>query len=166
MNLRKKPEVSYLLMRVVDRLSESVNQELKAWGLNLLSARVLVSVLAQDSVGVSSLASDAQIDQSTLSHMLRRLELAGLVRRRRLESDNRSVRVSLTSEGEVAAVQCLKTLDHHDRLLLKSLDDTSVTQAKNLLLQLLENTSCFDERARLLAIKREQARLEASQARV
>jgi DNA-binding MarR family transcriptional regulator len=166
MNLRKKPEVSYLLMRVVDRLSESVNQELKAWGLNLLSARVLVSLLAQDSVGVSSLASDAQIDQSTLSHMLRRLELAGLVRRRRLESDNRSVRVSLTSEGEAAAVQCLKTLDHHDRLLLKSLDDASVTQAKNLLLQLLENTSCFDERARLLAIKREQARLEASQARV
>ena len=156
--MHPEQSISFLLMRVVNRITEYVNQELKSWGLNLLSARVLVSLHLNSATTVGDLASQADVDQSTLSHMLRRMEMDGLLTRARLESDNRAVKVSLTPHGRTAAAQCMRTLQHHDRLLLKTFDLSSQGQLKALLTEILENTICFEERARLLAARREKGR--------
>jgi DNA-binding MarR family transcriptional regulator len=140
-------------MNVVARITESANRELKNLGLNLLAGKVLMCLYLCESAAVGDLADDADIDQSTVSHMLRRLQNEGLVSRVRMESDNRSVMVTLTAEGRTVAAQCMKTLQHHDKLLVKTLDGATEEHLKRVLLELIDNTSCFEERARLLAVR-------------
>jgi DNA-binding MarR family transcriptional regulator len=57
-------------------------------------------------MSVGELVDVMVLPQSTLSHQLQRLERRGIIRRRRLASDNRSVVVTLTKEGKSVAEQC------------------------------------------------------------
>ena len=50
-------------------------------------------------MGVAALAGRLRLDTGTVSPLLKRMERAGLVRRRRSAADERSVEVSLTAKG-------------------------------------------------------------------
>lgn len=77
---------------------------------------------------VKALGTALQLDSSTLSPLLKRLESAGLVTRRRLATDERSVLVSLTGAGEAlreraepiaAEVACAFGLPLHELAALR-----------------------------------------------
>jgi DNA-binding MarR family transcriptional regulator len=55
---------------------------------------------------VGQLGATLQLDSGTLSPLLKRLELAGLVSRRRSERDERVVEVSLTARGRDLRARC------------------------------------------------------------
>lgn len=60
---------------------------------------VLLVLWERGDTTVKDLGTALQLDSSTLSPLLKRLEAAGLVTRRRLAADERSVLVSLTGAG-------------------------------------------------------------------
>ena len=62
-------------------------------------AGVLCVVAKQDGLTQSEIADQLSVQGATVTHMLQRLEEAGLVRRRRDPEDNRLVRVYLTEAG-------------------------------------------------------------------
>jgi DNA-binding MarR family transcriptional regulator len=140
----------FLLNRIAARISDSVNREFRPLGLNVFAARVLILLYLGDARSVGELAEEASLDQSTLSHILRRLAKDGLVVRERLEHDNRSVIVSLTKPGQDAAAQCWEAVQAHDALLRKGVDAASLKALKQILTRLNENVPAFKGREQQL----------------
>jgi DNA-binding MarR family transcriptional regulator len=60
------------------------------------------------SVGVKELGEHLHLDSGTLTPLLKRLELKGLVRRERSEKDERTVKVSITQKGELLKRQAAR----------------------------------------------------------
>ncbi|MGP2435776.1 MarR family winged helix-turn-helix transcriptional regulator [Streptomyces sp. JW3] len=76
---------------------------LDALGLTYPQYLVLLVLWERDSISVRDLGAALQLESSTLSPLLKRLEAAGLLRRERRADDERSVAIRLTEAG--AALQ-------------------------------------------------------------
>ncbi|WP_030811022.1 MarR family winged helix-turn-helix transcriptional regulator [Streptomyces sp. NRRL F-2799] len=72
---------------------------LKDLGLTYPQYLVMLVLWERGALPVKQLGEHLRLDSGTLSPLLKRLEGAGLVRRERSASDERSVRVTLTAEG-------------------------------------------------------------------
>ncbi|MFI9394821.1 MarR family winged helix-turn-helix transcriptional regulator [Streptomyces bauhiniae] len=72
---------------------------LKDLGLTYPQYLVMLVLWERGALPVKQLGEHLRLDSGTLSPLLKRLEGAGLVRRERSASDERSVRVTLTGEG-------------------------------------------------------------------
>ncbi|QHA10016.1 MarR family transcriptional regulator [Streptomyces broussonetiae] len=68
-------------------------------GLTYPQYLVMLVLWEQDSVSVRDLGNALQLESSTLSPLLKRLEAGGLIRRERRAEDERSVAVRLTQAG-------------------------------------------------------------------
>ncbi|MEU6224521.1 MarR family transcriptional regulator [Streptomyces sp. NPDC047042] len=68
-------------------------------GLTYPQYLVMLVLWEQDSISVSALGAALQLESSTLSPLLKRLEAAGLLRRERRPDDERSVAIHLTEAG-------------------------------------------------------------------
>ncbi|MFE4552065.1 MarR family winged helix-turn-helix transcriptional regulator [Streptomyces sp. NPDC056785] len=72
---------------------------LDALGLTYPQYLVMLVLWEQDSITVRDLGNALQLESSTLSPLLKRLEAAGLLRRERRAEDERSVAIRLTDAG-------------------------------------------------------------------
>ncbi|MFI6208010.1 MarR family winged helix-turn-helix transcriptional regulator [Streptomyces sp. NPDC051041] len=68
-------------------------------GLTYPQYLVMLVLWEQDSISVRDLGAALQLESSTLSPLLKRLEAAGLLRRERRPDDERSVALRLTDAG-------------------------------------------------------------------
>ncbi|MCT9075424.1 MarR family winged helix-turn-helix transcriptional regulator [Streptomyces fulvoviolaceus] len=68
-------------------------------GLTYPQYLVMLVLWEQDSISVRDLGTALQLESSTLSPLLKRLEAGGLLRRERRPDDERSVAIRLTEEG-------------------------------------------------------------------
>lgn len=69
-------------------------------GLTYPQYLVMVTLWQEDDQSVRSIGEKMYLESSTLTPLLKRLEAAGLVRRKRDPKDERSVRVSVTEDGK------------------------------------------------------------------
>ncbi len=72
---------------------------LDALGLTYPQYLVMLVLWEQDSISVRDLGTALQLESSTLSPLLKRLEASGLLRRERRRDDERSVAIRLTDTG-------------------------------------------------------------------
>lgn len=81
---------------------------LKDLGLTYPQYLVMLVLWERGALPVKQLGAHLRLDSGTLSPLLKRLEGAGLVRRERNASDERSVRVTLTGEGTALRERALE----------------------------------------------------------
>ncbi|MFD4544013.1 MarR family winged helix-turn-helix transcriptional regulator [Streptomyces bauhiniae] len=81
---------------------------LKDLGLTYPQYLVMLVLWERGALPVKQLGGHLRLDSGTLSPLLKRLEGAGLVRRERNASDERSVRVTLTGEGTALRERALE----------------------------------------------------------
>ena len=74
-------------------------QRLKALGLTYPQYLVMLVLWQQDDLTVSAIGERLFLDSATLTPLLKRLEQAGLLLRRRDRRDERQVRISLSDAG-------------------------------------------------------------------
>lgn len=135
----------FLINRIAARVSDAVTQEFSQMGINAFAGRVLILLFLDGPSTVGALAENAALDQSTLSHILRRLDAQGLLVKRRQKHDNRSVLVSLTNDGNRVAAVCYKTVQRHDAILRKGIGSDDWAALKAGLNQLYANVPFFEE---------------------
>ena len=82
--------------RAFDALYRSLLRDL---GLTYPQYLVMLTLWESDGLTVKDLGARLRLDSGTLSPLVKRLESAGLVERRRGREDERSVSVHLTAEG-------------------------------------------------------------------
>ena len=69
-------------------------------GLTYLQDLVMVGLWERDPLSVSEIGTRLGLESNTLTPMLKRMEAAGLITRRRDPGDERRVNISLTAEGD------------------------------------------------------------------
>jgi len=89
----------YLLNRVGVRIGELFSQRLRAYSMTLPMYRVLASLWERPNQRLGDLSAMTKIEISTLSRLVGTLARKGLVSRRRLQGNARTVAINLTTKG-------------------------------------------------------------------
>ena len=90
----------FLIHRIARRLENDINATAKDDGLKIEGIRILLRLLRSDHQRVGQLAIATSIEQSALSHMLKRMQADGFVTRgKAVDDDSRTTLVSLTMRG-------------------------------------------------------------------
>ena len=80
-------------------LTQAYNPLLSEYGLTYPQYLVLLVLWEKDGISVSEIGSRLMLDNGTLSPMLKKMEQAGYIERKRSSDDDRVVIVSLTKKG-------------------------------------------------------------------
>lgn len=97
--------------------------QLDALGITYPQYLVMLVLWEREEATVTSIGTALQLETGTLSPLLKRLETAGFVHRRRQEIDERSVLVSLTDAGRALRAD-VPDIQHHVR------DSTGLSHAE------------------------------------
>lgn len=108
-------------------------------GLTYAQYITLLYLWEHESSTVGELCSALSLDTGTMSPLLKRLESAGLVRRHRLPSDERTVEVILTEKGRQLEQQAA-TIPGHIATCLLSKDQDEQTRRYEALRRMLDET--------------------------
>jgi MarR family transcriptional regulator, organic hydroperoxide resistance regulator len=132
--------VTILLHRIIVPAVEITNAEISKFGINISGARVLDALLAMGEMRVGRLCELTAIDNSTLSHLLKRMETLGYIERNRIVNDNRSVMVSLTPKGQEIAAFVSSLSNESEKALLAGFTADEADMLRTNLKKLLANS--------------------------
>jgi DNA-binding MarR family transcriptional regulator len=96
----RQRSIAYLIHRIAVRIEDSINAKARKYRLRVGEIRVLMRILDHGDLTVGEVAEMTSIESSALSHLLRRLDVEGWIRRTRSSKDSRQVLVSLTARGK------------------------------------------------------------------
>lgn len=92
-------QLCFALYSASRAMTAAYREELAELGLTYTQYVVLLSLWQHDRLAMRDLSAQLHLDSATLSPVLKRMEQAGLVERRRLQSDERVVEVAVTEAG-------------------------------------------------------------------
>jgi MarR family transcriptional regulator, organic hydroperoxide resistance regulator len=99
-SLRLDDQLCFALYAASRAVTQRYRPHLDELGLTYPQYLVMLVLWEQGPTTVKRLGESLQLDYGTLSPLLKRLSSAGLVERRRLSEDERSVEITLTPAGE------------------------------------------------------------------
>ncbi len=97
--LKLKNQLCFPLYACARKIVNLYTPYLKELGLTYTQYLVLIVLWEEKECTVGELCRKLYLDSGTLTPMLKKMELSGLVRRNRCTEDERVVKVSLTQEG-------------------------------------------------------------------
>ncbi|MFK7915051.1 MAG: MarR family winged helix-turn-helix transcriptional regulator [Pseudomonadales bacterium] len=97
---------TFVIHRLNAALGRICNPRFRELGVDLITSRILVLVAERRRLQIGELVELMALPQSTVSHQIRRLEEAGLLRRRSDAQDQRALWLSLTAKGQSRADAC------------------------------------------------------------
>ena len=128
-NLKLDAQLCFALYAASNAMTRLYRDRLEPLGLTYPQYLVLLVLWEQDDLTVSQLGEKLYLDSGTLTPMLKRMEQAGHLSRRRDAADERQVRVQLTPAGRKlkaqvaemhAGLACLLPLPLADIMRLKA----------------------------------------------
>ncbi|MBQ3661326.1 MAG: MarR family transcriptional regulator [Firmicutes bacterium] len=97
--LKLKNQICFPLYAAARRITGAYTPYLKPLGLTYTQYIAFMVLWEQDGLSVSEICSRLCLDSGTVTPLLKKMETAGWVRRRRSAEDERSVQIFLTEEG-------------------------------------------------------------------
>ncbi|EAQ02299.1 transcriptional regulatory protein [Pseudooceanicola batsensis HTCC2597] len=128
--------LSYALAAAHRTVSNSLSERLKKHGMKIEAWRVMECLDAGDRLTMGQLAEQALVNPSTLSKLVDRMVLDGLVHRKVAEGDHRQVNLLLTSLGRARMIRIRQEVDEQDQTLTSLLDADSLRQLRDVLSKL------------------------------
>lgn len=122
-------QLCFALYAASNAMTRLYRDRLEPLGLTYPQYLVMLVLWEQDGLTVKAIGERLYLDSGTLTPMLKRMEEAGLLERRRSRDDERQVEIRLTARGralerEVAALQrdlfCLLPLGPEDMARLRT----------------------------------------------
>lgn len=98
-NLKLKNQLCFALYAATNAITRAYRTRLSQIGLTYPQYLVMMILWEKDGLTVKGLADHLQIDSSTITPLLKRLESTGFLFRQRSVTDERSVNVFLTESG-------------------------------------------------------------------
>lgn len=93
--------VGFMLAKAHQRLFSHLGEIFKPYGITAKQFAMLAFLWKEDGLSQTELSERADIDRTTLSGMVDRLEKIGLVQREACPEDRRAYRLRLTDKGRV-----------------------------------------------------------------
>lgn len=107
-NLKLDHQLCFALYAATHAVTRAYREGLEKAGLTYTQYLVLMVLWERDGVSVGSIAERLELDSATLTPMLKRLELAGFIDRKRNKDDERIVEITLTKAGDALQEQITK----------------------------------------------------------
>lgn len=109
-NLMLDHQLCFALYTATHAITRAYRHGLEKAGLTYTQYLVMLVLWEKDCISVSNIANRLELDSATLTPMLKRLEIAGFLKRIRNKADERIVDVQLTDAGnalqqDIALVQ-------------------------------------------------------------
>lgn len=132
-------QVGYLLVQASKRHRGEVARRLARLGLHPGQDLLLIELARQDGATQSELVERLEVDPSTITKVLARMEAGGLVVRRRDPDDARVVRVSLTDRGRALVEPVLDAWSVTEARMTSGLTGDELEFLRRLLARLRRN---------------------------
>ena len=136
-------QLCFLVYRLQRGITDLYRPVLAALGLTYPQYLVMLALWEDSTLTVGQIGDRLQLDSGTLSPLLKRLEVAGLVLRQRAKEDERTVEVSLTAQGGALQSKALTVPLTVGRCLAGSSDQADVVRAQ--LVAMLERVDAARE---------------------
>jgi MarR family transcriptional regulator for hemolysin len=134
-----RPPIGLKLARAARLVSRSFDEALGDAGGSLPVWLVLLNLKVRRSGTQRELAAAVGVREATLTHHLNSMEAAGLVVRRRDETNRRVHIVELTEAGEAAFLRLRKAALTFDRRLRRGIGGEQAAELERVLDQLVDN---------------------------
>ena len=145
MTYRLTDSLGYLLNRAGVRSGELFARRLAPYGITISMYRVLVAVHDRSEQRLSDLSAMTSIEISTLSRMIGNMMRRGLVSRERMDTDGRTVTISLTAAGHRLTEKVVPLAIHHEQVGLQDLDPQLIAQLKRSLIAIYDNLDAIED---------------------
>ncbi len=97
--------ICYRLKSTMKRVEKHIGQVLDEFGVTMAQSFILFSLLEKDGCALTEIGNRTQIDNSSLTTMVDKLEKEALVERRPYAQDRRVVALYLTDKGRELALK-------------------------------------------------------------
>jgi DNA-binding MarR family transcriptional regulator len=134
----------YLLNRVGVRMGELFSIELAKHGLTLPMYRVLAVLKQQGPLNLGDLSRYVTVELSTLSRLVTSMQKKGLVSRVRPEDNGRTVRITITPQGERKANILMPQAAHFENVGIGDMAPNEISALKKALVDIFENLNKMD----------------------
>ncbi|MBO8159274.1 MarR family transcriptional regulator [Thermosyntropha sp.] len=91
--------ICYQLKATMKKVEKYIAQQMAEFGVNMAQSFILFSLLEKDGSTLSEIGNRSQIENSSLTTMVDKLEKEGLVERRLYAQDRRVIKLYLTEKG-------------------------------------------------------------------
>lgn len=137
--MKWEDNIEIMLRQVCKAHSNKVNQILSKVNLHKGQPMLLNLLLRKDGIPQSNLAKELKITPATVSAMVKRMEKAGLVIRKRNAEDERVSKVYLTQEGKKICLQLDNLQYEMESIVFKGFGDEDKIVMKGYLDRIIEN---------------------------
>jgi DNA-binding MarR family transcriptional regulator len=128
----------YRLNRVGVRIGELFSERLHPFDVTLPMYRVLASLWERPDQRLSDLSEMTTIEISTLSRLIGAMKRRGLVSRRRLEENGRTVAINLTTKGRSLTAELIPIAIHFEEVAIRNRTSAEVDFIKRALAEAYE----------------------------
>ena len=120
----------YLLNRVGVRMGELFSRRIASFGVTLPMYRVMAALWENGDQRLSDLSGVTTTEISTLSRLIGEMKRKGLVTRRRLEDNGRTVAINLTQKGKSLVEELMPIAVHFEDVAVSNLSDAEISRLK------------------------------------
>jgi len=129
----------FLLVRVVRAHRGMIRHKMHELGLHRGQPHVMFALQKHEGMSNSEMAEFMEITPATLTNMVKRMEKAGLVVRRRDPDDERVSRIYMTDKGRGLMGELRVSMLEMEDVLLDGFSETEVQDLKSHIHKVLEN---------------------------
>ena len=134
------PTFHYLIMSEHSMFQKELLNRLKDSGLTIGQPKVLDYLKDHDGAGQKDIARGCHIEPGTLTTLLNRMEDTGLVERRMLNGNRRSLYVFLTDKGKNQLALVTETISEMEEKAFRGISESEREAFMNVFLRIYENT--------------------------
>lgn len=113
--------LGFWLRKLSNQVSEGFAERVKKYDCSVAQWVVLRVLFDHDALPLKEVVARVRVDQGSLSRMVDRLLLRGLVSRRENPFDRREISISLTKEGRKLVPVLAREADENDRVFFESM---------------------------------------------
>ncbi len=124
---------------LVNAVARGLAQQLAPFSIIPVEYTILSVCFAGQADTVTGLARVIPVDAGRISRLVNRLSERGLIHRRRLQSDRRTVRLRLTEEGRALVPKLARRVQAHNAMLLAGISAAEMNAFFQTTQKILEN---------------------------
>jgi DNA-binding MarR family transcriptional regulator len=140
--MKMEYQVGFLLSRATWAMNNFVNRMLRESELTDISVAyfaVLHALWENDGMSISDLGEKAQLEKSTMTSLIDRMEGGGLLRREDHPTDRRAYRICLTARGKELEKKLDQVVNRAYQNLTKGIAEKDLQKSIEICKQLIQN---------------------------
>ncbi len=132
-------DISYQLMAMQAQLHRQLMKGLEETGLSAGQPKVLAFLKSHEGLSQKEIALACQLEPSSLTVLLKRMESQGLIERRHQAGSRKTRAVWLTERGHSAAARVVERFYEVERLAFEGVDETELAVFLRVCGKMLDN---------------------------